>query len=34
MQKLTVGHDTESGWPVEEDSLEGRLHLDPSYMAA
>ena len=34
MQKLTVGHDTESGWPVEEDSPEGWLHLVPSYIAA
>src|SRR5215472_18091295 len=31
MQKLTLGHDTESGWPMEEDSLEGWLHLVPSY---
>jgi hypothetical protein len=34
MQKLTVGHDTESGWPAEEDSPEGWLHLVPSYIAA
>jgi hypothetical protein len=30
MQKLTAGHDTESGWPAEEGSLAGRLHLVPS----
>jgi hypothetical protein len=34
MQKLTVGHDTESGSAVEEDSLVGWLHVVPSYMAA
>jgi hypothetical protein len=34
MQKLTVGHDTESGWPAAEDSLAGRLHVVPSYIAA
>ena len=34
MQKLTVGHDTESGSPADEDSLVGRLHVVPSYVAA
>jgi hypothetical protein len=34
MQKLTVGHDTESGSPPEEDSRAGRLHVVPSYLAA
>jgi len=34
MQKLTVGHDTESGWPAAEDSLVGWLHVVPSYTAA
>jgi hypothetical protein len=34
MQKLAVGHDTESGSPAEEDSLVGWLHVVPSYMAA
>ena len=34
MQKLTVGHDTESGSPAEEDSLVGRVHVVPSYLAA
>jgi hypothetical protein len=34
IQKLTVGHDTESGSPVDEDSLVGRLHVVPSYIAA
>src|ERR1700742_905802 len=34
MQKLTVGHDTESGSPVDEDVLVGRLHAVPSYIAA
>ena len=34
MQKLTVGHDTESGSPADEDSLVGRLHVIPSYVAA
>ena len=34
MQKLTVGHDTESGWPAGEDSLAGGLHVVPSYTAA
>ena len=29
-QKLTVGHDTESGSPPDEDSLVGRLHVVPS----
>jgi hypothetical protein len=33
-QKLTVGHDTESGSPAEEDSPVGWLHLVPSYIAA
>ena len=34
MQKLTVGHDTESGWPAEEDSPAGWLHVVPPYLAA
>jgi hypothetical protein len=34
MQKLTVGHDTESGAPAAEDSLVGWLHLVPLYLAA
>ena len=34
MQKLTVGQDTESGSPAEEDSLVGRVHVVPSYLAA
>jgi hypothetical protein len=34
MQKLTVGHDTESGSPAEEGSRAGRLHVVPSYLAA
>ena len=34
MQKLTVGHDTESGSPAEEDSLVGWVHVVPSYLAA
>jgi hypothetical protein len=34
MQKLTVGHDTESGSPPEEDSKLGLLHVVPSYTAA
>lgn len=34
MQKLTVGHDTESGWPAGEDSPVGLLHVVPSYLAA
>ena len=34
MQKLTVGHDKESGSPADEDSLVGRLHTLPSYVAA
>jgi hypothetical protein len=34
MQKLTVGHDTESGLPAEEDSGVGWLHVVPSYIAA
>jgi hypothetical protein len=33
MQKLTVGHDTEPGSTPDEDSLVGRLHLVPSYLA-
>jgi hypothetical protein len=33
-QKLTVGHDTESGWPAEEDSPVSWLHVVPSYRAA
>ena len=33
-QKLTVGHDTESGSPADDDSRVGRLHLVPSYAAA
>ena len=32
MQKLTVGHDTESGSSAEEDSLVGWLHVVPSYL--
>ena len=36
MQKLTVGQDTESGSPAEEDeeSLAGWLHVVPLYVAA
>jgi hypothetical protein len=34
MQKLTAGHDTESGWPAEDGSRVGWLHLVPSYVAA
>ena len=34
IQKLTVGHDTESGSPTEDDSAVGWLHLVPSYTAA
>jgi hypothetical protein len=34
MQKLTVGHDTESGSPAEEGSPAGWLHVVPSYIAA
>ena len=34
MQKLTVGHVTESGSLAEEDSLVGWLHAVPSYLAA
>jgi hypothetical protein len=34
MQKVTVGHDTESGSPAEEGSPLGWLHLVPSYIAA
>jgi hypothetical protein len=34
MQKLTVGHDTESGLPAEEDSRVGWLHVVPLYIAA
>ena len=34
MQKLTVGHDTESGSPADEESLVGLLHVVPSYVAA
>ena len=34
MQKLTVGHDTESGWPAEEDRPVGWLHVVPSNVAA
>ena len=30
MQKLTVGHDTESGSPADEDARVGWLHLVPS----
>ncbi len=30
MQKLTVGHDTESGSPAAEESLVGWLHVVPS----
>jgi hypothetical protein len=33
-QKLTVGHDTESGWPAGEDSPVGWLHVVPSYLTA
>src|SRR5580692_3719726 len=33
-QKLTVGHDTESGSAPDDDSLAGRLHVVPSYLAA
>ncbi len=29
-----AGQDTESGWPAEEDSRAGRLHVVPSYLAA
>jgi len=29
MQKLTVGHDTESGWPPAEVSKLGSLHVVP-----
>src|ERR1700722_18981602 len=32
-QKLTVGQDTESGSPADEDSGPGRLHVVPSYVA-
>jgi hypothetical protein len=34
MQKLTVGHDTESGSPAAAGSLVGWLHVVPSYLAA
>ena len=34
MQKLTVGHDTESGWPPAEVSKLGWLHVVPLYVAA
>src|SRR5215469_6603927 len=34
MQKVTAGHDTESGSAAEEDSRVGRLHVVPSYLAA
>jgi hypothetical protein len=34
IQKPTVGHETESGSPAEEDSRVGWLHVDPSYIAA
>jgi hypothetical protein len=34
MQKLTVGHDTESGSAAEEDSPVGWVHVVPSYLAA
>jgi hypothetical protein len=34
MQKLTVGQDTESGSPAEEDSPVVWLHVVPSYTAA
>jgi hypothetical protein len=34
MQKLTAGHDTESGCPAEVDSPAGRLHVVPLYVAA
>jgi len=33
MQKLTLGHDTESGSAAEEDSPAGWLHVVPSYLA-
>ena len=34
MQNVTVGQDTESGSPRDEDSTAGLLHLAPSYIAA
>lgn len=34
MQKLTVGHDTESGWPPAEVIKLGLLHVVPLYVAA
>jgi hypothetical protein len=34
MQKLTVGHDTESGSPAKDDSPVGWLHAVPLYIAA
>jgi hypothetical protein len=34
MQKATTGHDTEPGWPAEEDTLTGWLQLVPLYVAA
>jgi hypothetical protein len=34
IQKLTVGHDTESGWPAEEDSPVSLLHVVLLYTAA
>src|SRR5579862_6948097 len=34
MQKLATGQDTESGWPAGEDSVAGRLHVVPLYIAA
>src|SRR5690348_5161441 len=34
MQNLTVGQDTASGSPTDEDSAVGLLHLVPSYVAA
>jgi len=34
MQKLTAGHDTESGSAAAEDSPVGWLHVVPSYLAA
>lgn len=34
MQKLTVGHDTESGSPAADDSAVGWLHVVPLYTAA
>ncbi len=34
MQKLTAGHDTESGWPPAEVSKLGLLHVVPLYVAA